>query len=174
MRVDQRPAVDLAALDFANPVAGPAEIQALNAHRGGMVLLDGIVRIDPDHKTIVGYKDVRADEFWAAGHFPQFAVLPGVLMCEAAAQLTSFYMYHQKIVKPEQVIGLGGIDETRFRGMVRPGDRLVMVGTAAKATARMTKFAATGYVKRAGVFEAVFETSLLGVTLGTFEDLLGA
>lgn len=174
MRVDQRPTVDLAAIDFSKLVAGPEQIQANIPHRGDMLLLDGVVLVDPGQKLIVGFKDARPDEFWVKGHFPKFAVMPGVLMCEAAAQLTSYYMYDQKIVKPDQVIGLGGIDESRFRGLVRPGDRLALVGYASKATARMTRFAVTGYVARAGKFDVVFETTLLGVSLGTFEDLLRA
>lgn len=174
MRVDQTPAVDLAAIDFGTLVAGPAEIQAVNPHRYEMLLLDGVAVVDPARKLIVGFKDLGPDSFWVRGHFPRYAVMPGVLMVEAAAQMTSFYMYHQKIVKPEQVIGLGGIDETRFRGLVRPGDRLVLVGVAAKATARMTRFAVTGHVKRGDQYELAFETTLLGVALGTFEDLLRA
>lgn len=170
----EKPPVDLTAIDFATPLAGRNEILALNPHRGAMVLLDGIVSLDTEKKIIVGYKDVRADEFWTSGHFPNFPVMPGVLMCEAGAQLTSFYMYHQNIVPRDRLVGLGGIEDTRFREPVRPGDRLVMVGVARRTAPRLTRFEITGYVSRNGQYESAFETTILGVTLGTVEDLLRA
>ena len=62
-------------------------------------MLDGIVLIDPGRHLIVGYKDVRPDEFWVRGHMPGFPLLPGVLMCEAAAQLSCYYAVSQKVVR---------------------------------------------------------------------------
>ncbi|QEL20390.1 3-hydroxyacyl-ACP dehydratase FabZ family protein [Limnoglobus roseus] len=170
----ENPLVDLAALDFTRPLVDRDGVLALNPHRGAMVLLDGIVSIDGERKVIVGYKDVTADEFWASGHFPNFPVMPGVLMCEAAAQLTSFYMYQQKIVAADRLVGLGGIEETRFREPVRPGDRLILVGLGRRTAPRLTRFEVKGYVSRAGTFESVFETTIMGVTLGTLKDLIGA
>lgn len=170
----EQPHVDLAALDFTRLAAGPAEIQALNPHRGAMVLLDGIVSIDAERQVIVGFKDVRADEFWASGHFPQYPVMPGVLMCEAAAQLTSFYMYNQQIVPRDRLVGLGGIEDARFREQVRPGDRLILVGVGRRTAARLTRFEIRGYVARDGKFEQAFETTILGVTLKPIEEMLRA
>ena len=52
-----------------------------------MEQLDGHRPPRPEQHLVVGYKDVRADEFWVRGHMPGNPLLPGVLMCEAAAQL---------------------------------------------------------------------------------------
>jgi 3-hydroxyacyl-[acyl-carrier-protein] dehydratase len=73
----------------------------------------------------VGYKDVTRDEFWVRGHFPAVPLMPGVLMCEAAAQLSSYYTQKHNLLEA-QVIGFGGMEDVRFREPVVPGDRLVI------------------------------------------------
>lgn len=171
MPADDVPAVDLEAIDFSNLIADRAGIEAVNPHRHEMLLLGGIVSIDVEKKIIVGFTDLGHDEFWARGHFPQFPVMPGVLMCEAAAQLTSFYMHHQGIVSPDNLVGLGGIETARFREPVRPGERLVLAGVGRRLGRRLTKFDVTGHVKKNDKYDVAFETTILGVTLGTWEDL---
>ena len=74
---------------------------------------------------------MRHDEFWAHGHMPGMPLMPGVIMCEAAAQLSSYYTLKNKLM--EGVIGFGGMDEVRFRGVVRPGDRFVIMCRLLKA-----------------------------------------
>jgi 3-hydroxyacyl-[acyl-carrier-protein] dehydratase len=164
------PAVDLAAIDFSNVVAGIDEIRTINPHRYEFEMLTAIVHINPTHHVIVGYKDVTPNEFWVRGHMPGFPLMPGVLMCEAAAQLCGFYYVHQKIGDPGALLGLAGIDETRFVRQVRPGERLVLVGTGAKINRRMTKFRVVGTVNG----EKVFETLVSGVPIGKLEELRGA
>ncbi len=66
--------------------------------------------------------------------------------------------------------GLGGIEDTRFLRPVRPGDRLVLVGSGEKVHRRMTKFRVSGYVGT----ERVFETLVVGVPIGKWEELKGA
>ena len=61
------------------------------------------------------------------GHMPGYPLLPGVLMCEAAAQLCSCYIVTSGLLEGD-FIGFGGMENVRFRGPVRPGDRLVLVG----------------------------------------------
>jgi 3-hydroxyacyl-[acyl-carrier-protein] dehydratase len=103
--------------------------------------------------VIVGYKDVRPDEFWVRGHMPDYPLMPGVLMCEAAAQLCSFYMISQKLVHTE-FLGFGGLEKTRFRHPVHPGDRLVLVGKAEKLNRRQMTFDVQGIVGSKMVFQA--------------------
>jgi 3-hydroxyacyl-[acyl-carrier-protein] dehydratase len=164
------PALDLASLDFSKPVAGIDEIRKNNPQRHEFEMLSAIVHIDPVKHLIVGYKDVTPNDFWVRGHMPGFPLMPGVLMCEAAAQLCGFYYTHQKIGDPGELLGLAGIDETRFVRQVRPGERLVMVGTGVKINRRLTKFRVVGTVNADKVFEALVS----GVPIGKLEELRGA
>jgi 3-hydroxyacyl-[acyl-carrier-protein] dehydratase len=164
------PVLDLAAIDFSNVLAGIDEIRALNPHRHEFEMLTAVVYLDSVHHVIVGYKDLTDKEFWVRGHMPGFPLMPGVLMCEAAAQLSSFYYSRQKIGDPGVLLGLGGLDETRFVRQVRPGERLVMVGTGVKIHRRMTKMRVVGTVNG----EKTFETLVTGVPIGKLEELRGA
>jgi 3-hydroxyacyl-[acyl-carrier-protein] dehydratase len=162
--------VDLSSLDFSQPVADNTAIRAVNPHRYEMEMLDGVVLIDTTRHLIVGYKDVRLDEFWVRGHMPTYPLLPGVLMCEAAAQLSCYYAVSQKFVDGNALQGLGGIDKARFHRPVRPGERLVLVGNGIKVHRRMTRFAVTGLVDG----EKAFEAEVVGVPLGKWEDIVRA
>ena len=109
MPADADLGVDLAVLDFARPVADISAIRDVNPHRFEMELLDGVVLVDKGRHLIVGYKDARPDEFWVRGHMPQYPLLPGVLMCEAAAQLSCYYVVSQGFVEADVLYGLGGL-----------------------------------------------------------------
>lgn len=161
---------DVTTIDFSKVVAGVAEIQAVNPHRFEMLMLSGVVHLDPARHRIVGYKDLTASDFWVRGHMPDFPLFPGVLMCEAAAQLCCYYTVSRKVTDPGVLMGLGGIDEARFYRPVRPGERLVIVGTGLKVHRRLTRFRAVGYVGAEKAFEAV----VVGVPIGKWEDLRGA
>src|SRR5204862_303897 len=84
-----------------------------------------------------GYKDVGTDEFWVRGHMPDYPLLPGVLICEAAAQLCSYYIVTTCLCEGE-LIGFGGLENVRFRSRVRPGARLLLVGKAVHIKRRDT------------------------------------
>ena len=89
-------------------------------------------------------------------------VLPGVLMCEAAAQLCSYYVVTQHVLaSPGDVLGFGGLDGVRFRGVVRPGDRLVLVSKGKRLRRQMSIFNVQGFVGPAMVFEG----DVIGVPL---------
>ncbi|HSQ58153.1 MAG TPA: beta-hydroxyacyl-ACP dehydratase, partial [Gemmata sp.] len=103
------------------------------------------------------------------GHMPGYPVLPGVLMCEGAAQLCSYYIA-RFVVGLGMLIGLAGVDEARFHRPVRPGERLVMVGTGIKVHRRLSRFRVIGSVDGEKAFEAVVG----GVPMGRLEDLRGA
>jgi 3-hydroxyacyl-[acyl-carrier-protein] dehydratase len=162
--------LDLASIDFSNPIAGIEEIRAANPHRFEFEMLTAVVHIDTVNHIIVGYKDLTENEFWIRAHMPGFPLMPGVLMCEAAAQLCAYYYDSQKIGDPGVLLGLGGLDETRFLRQVRPGERLVMVGTGVKIHRRMTKMRVVGTVGG----EKAFETLVIGVPIGKLEELRGA
>ena len=154
------PHLDLASIDFARPLADRAGIERVIPQRHEMVQLSAIVSMDPERHLIVGYKDVTADEFWVRGHFPGSPYLPGVLMCESAAQLTCYYNLANKVTKGA-LIGLGGVENGRFRKAVVPGDRLVLVGKGLKVRSRLTHFDVQGFVDG----DLAFSVEILGVVL---------
>ena len=86
-----KPVVDLSTVDLSRIVAGPEDIRLRNAQRHEMEHLNGVCHLDLEAGVIVGFKNVRDDEFWVRGHIPGRPLLPGVIMCEAAAQLCSYY-----------------------------------------------------------------------------------
>jgi 3-hydroxyacyl-[acyl-carrier-protein] dehydratase len=111
--------------DLGRVIADIHEIRRWNQQRFEMEQLTAIVHEDQTRGLCVGYKDLTPDEFWARGHFPQMPLMPGVLMCEAAAQLSSYFTQKHNLLDAK-VIGFGGLEEVRFREPVVPGDRLVI------------------------------------------------
>ena len=111
--------------DLSAVIADIEEIRRYNQQRFEMEQLTAIVHEDKDRGLCVGYKDTSADEFWARGHFPNVPLMPGVIMCEAAAQLSSYFSQKHQLLEAE-MIGFGGLEDVRFREPVRPGERLVI------------------------------------------------
>lgn len=116
---------DPAEIDYSGVVADIEEIRRINHQRGAMEQLTAIVYDDPASKICIGYRDTGENEFWFAGHMPDMPLMPGVIMCEAAAQVCSFHSGRHDLLGCE-VIGFGGLDNVRFRGVVLPGDRLAV------------------------------------------------
>jgi len=117
--------IDPGTYDLDTVIADIHEIRRWNRQRFEMEQLTAIVYEDRTRDLCVGYKDVTPDEFWVRGHFPAMPLMPGVMMCEAAAQLSSYYTQRHNLLDAE-LIGFGGLEEVRFRGPVVPGDRLVI------------------------------------------------
>ena len=111
--------------DLDRVIADIHEIRRWNMQRFEMEQLTAIVHEDQSRSLCVGYKDVTRDEFWVRGHFPEMPLMPGVLMCEAAAQLSSYYTQKHNLLDAK-LVGFGGMEEVRFREPVIPGDRLVI------------------------------------------------
>jgi 3-hydroxyacyl-[acyl-carrier-protein] dehydratase len=117
---------DISGIDIDRVVFDQEAIREANPQRGDMEQLNAITYAEPSLGRIIGYKDVREDEFWVPGHIPGRPLLPGVLMIEAGAQLASFYT--RKFVGWKGFIGFGGADEIRFRQAVPPGVRMHLIG----------------------------------------------
>ena len=111
--------------DLERVVADIHEIRRWNKQRFEMEQLTAIVHEDLSRGLCVGYKDLGPDEFWIRGHFPGVPLMPGVLMCDAAAQLSSYFSTRYNLLDAA-VVGFGGLEEVRFREPVRPGNRLVI------------------------------------------------
>jgi 3-hydroxyacyl-[acyl-carrier-protein] dehydratase len=101
----------------------------------------------------LGYKDVTDKEFWVRGHIPGRPIMPGVIMVEAAAQLCSFFM--RRIYGLKGFIGFSGIDETKFRETVVPGNRLYLLGHIHKVRSRQFSAMVQGITNDKRVFETV-------------------
>ena len=124
--------VDWDSLDLTHILADKEEIRKQNPHRFEMEMLTAIVHEDYENQLCIGYQDVSPDAFWVRGHMPGYPIMPGVLICESAAQLASFYA-HKLDYLDQGIMGFGGLDAVKFRGQVRPGDRLYLVVKLLKA-----------------------------------------
>lgn len=112
-------------------IADRDAILRANPQRHEMMQLTAITLIDAKRGLSAGYKDVTDQEFWVRGHMPDYPLMPGVIMCEAAAQLISFFCRRTGILD-KGFVGFAGMDEVRFRGVVRPGHRLWLVAKTDK------------------------------------------
>jgi 3-hydroxyacyl-[acyl-carrier-protein] dehydratase len=99
------------------------EIMKLLPHRYPFLLVDRITEIDPE-KKIVGLKNVTMNEPFFQGHFPGHPVMPGVLIVEAMAQVAAILVYSSSEENKGKITYFVGIDNTKFRKPVVPGDQL--------------------------------------------------
>lgn len=120
------PIVEFSRFSLDRVIADIEAIRRVNRQRHEMEQLTAVVFEDEPTQAVVGYKDVTDQEFWVRGHMPDFPLMPGVVMCEAAAQLASFYVTKRRLLG-NHAVGFGGLEEVRFRGPVFPNSRLVVM-----------------------------------------------
>lgn len=154
--------LDPSQIDTSKVLVDIEGLRKVNPQRFEMEQVDAIVLLDLENHVVAGYKDVRHDEFWVRGHMPDFPLMPGVLMCEAAAQMVSYYVDRAGI-KMGDFIAFGGMEKVRFRGIVRPGDRLLLVGKGVRVHRRQTIFNVQGFVGST----LVFHGEIIGVQFYT-------
>lgn len=124
--VQRQPIVEFDLFDVHKEIASVEDIQRMNHQRFEIQQLDAILFEDAEKGQIVGVKRVSEEEFWVRGHMPGFPLMPGVIMCEVAAQLSSYFGVKNDLLGCD-VIGLGGLESVRFRGSVTPGQDLVIM-----------------------------------------------
>ena len=121
------------------------EIKKIIPHRYPFLLVDRIIECDFESR-IVGIKNVTADEPFFQGHFPEFPVMPGVLIIEALAQTAC--ILGLKILKLEGKgsVFFTGIDGAKFRKPVVPGDQMRMELTKIKQRKSLFRFEGNAFV----------------------------
>ncbi|MCL6631808.1 MAG: 3-hydroxyacyl-ACP dehydratase FabZ [Alicyclobacillus herbarius] len=113
------------------------DIRKILPHRYPFFLVDRVTELDPG-KRVVGYKLVSANEPHFQGHFPEYNLMPGVLIMEAMAQLGGVAVLTMSEFAGKLPM-FAGMDNVRFRGQVRPGDRLDMELTIDRLRGSMGK-----------------------------------
>lgn len=145
---------DLSSIDLSRqPIFDRKAIDRVNPQRFEMQQLDGVLWYDKEGFRILGYKDVTENEFWVRGHIPGRPLMPGVILVEAAAQLSSFFV--KQIYNVQGFIGFASIDSAKFRSVVEPGHRLYLLGHITKFKRRKYTCVVQGVVDGVMVFDAV-------------------
>jgi len=144
---------DLSGIDLKTVEYTREDIAEVNPQAFEMSQLDGIIWHDLDKLMCLGYKDVTDHEFWVRGHIPGRPIMPGVIMIESAAQLASFFM--KRIYGLEGFIGFSGIEHTKFRETVVPGNRLYLLGHICRIRSRQFSARVQGVINGGMAFDTV-------------------
>lgn len=94
-------------------------------HRYPFLLVDRVLELEKG-KSIVALKNVSTNEPFFQGHFPEYKVMPGVLIVEAIAQAGGVLLYYSVPDPSSKLVFLSKINETKFRRPVVPGDQLIL------------------------------------------------
>ena len=119
-------------------------IKQIIPHRYPFLLIDRIEEHEPGSRA-VGYKNVTANEPFFQGHFPDFPVMPGVLIVEALAQVGAVALLSLE-ENAGKLAFFAGIDKVRFKRQVRPGDTLRLEVAITKSRAGIGFGSATATV----------------------------
>jgi len=117
---------DYDSFNYQQPLYDLEQIRAVNPQRFEMEQLSGVVLLDPEKLEMVAFKEVTLDEFWVRGHMPGYPLMPGVLICEAAAQAAGFFARKHNILQAGDFIGFGGMNDVRFRAPIYPPCRMIL------------------------------------------------
>jgi len=134
------------------PILDINETRAILPHRYPFLLVDHIVELEPER--IVGIKNVTHNEPFFTGHFPDFPVMPGVLIVEAMAQTAGVLVLKTVPDRDRKLVLLVAIENARFRRPVVPGDMLRMEMKVLKRKASVAKMAGVATVDGQVVAEA--------------------
>ena len=131
------------------------EILKYLPHRYPFLLLDRVLEFELDTR-LLAQKNVTINEQFFQGHFPNFPVMPAVLILEAMAQATGLLALRSMDAPPSEnsVYYFVGIDKARFRKPVVPGDQLLIEVTREKTSRRVWQVAAVARVEDAVVADA--------------------
>lgn len=123
------------------------EILKYLPHRYPFLLVDRVLSCEPG-KGITALKNVTINEPFFSGHFPNYPVMPGVLVIEALAQAAGILTLKSVSAKPDQdsIFYFVGIDAARFKRPVQPGDQLILKATILRERIGIWKYSAKAEV----------------------------
>ncbi|HOW86590.1 MAG TPA: 3-hydroxyacyl-ACP dehydratase FabZ [Candidatus Aminicenantes bacterium] len=138
------------------------QIMRFLPHRFPFLLVDRVIEIVP-HKSIVAIKNVTCNEQFFQGHFPEWKIMPGVLILEAMAQAGAVLLFGS-IPDPEtKFVVLSKVDKARFKRMVVPGDQLRMKVEWTREKARICQMKGQALVGDELAAEAEIYASILDI-----------
>src|SRR5665213_1947574 len=127
-------------------------IREILPHRYPFLLVDRIEELETER--VVGIKNVTVNEPFFTGHFPDYPVMPGVLIIEAMAQVAGVLVLSGIPDRKNKLVLLAGVDGAKFRKPVRPGDQLRMEMKILRSKASIAKVSGTATVDGTVVAEA--------------------
>ena len=120
------------------------EIESLLPHRAPFLFVDDIV--EADKEKIIARHVFSEKEFFFAGHFPQYPVVPGVILVETMAQSGGAGLRKLGILGDDALFFLASVDKVKFRRQIRPGDEVRSEIVNLRISAKMIKQAGKAYV----------------------------
>ncbi len=144
--------IDLNGIDLDKTCLTQAQIYEHLPHRHEFMLLEGICHLDVEARKVVGYRNIRPDDWWFRGHVPGRPLLPGVLMLEMAAQISA--VMAKLLGGGQGFVAFGGVDNCKFREPVTAGARLYVLCVAVELRTRRIVSDVQGVVDGRLIFEA--------------------
>ncbi len=147
----------------ASSIIDVEKIKTILPHRYPFLLVDRVLEVE-EGKRIKTLKNVTVNEPFFQGHFPNKSVMPGVLIIEAFAQsaaLLGALGFNENRTSEDDLYYLVGVDKTRFRKPVGPGDQLILDVDFITVKRNIWKFQASAYVDSKLVASAELLTTLM-------------
>lgn len=120
------------------------DIKSLLPHREPFLFVDEIVSCDENSSVCI--RKFTQDDFFFKGHFPQYPVVPGVILIETMAQAGGAVLSYQKKFEEGSLFFLATVDSVKFRNQVRPGDVVRLEITNLRVSSKMVKQSGKAYV----------------------------
>lgn len=120
------------------------DIKSLLPHREPFLFVDEIISVDDNGS--VSEHTFGPDEFFFKGHFPEYPVVPGVILCETMAQAGGAALSYQKKFEEGSLFFFATLDKVKFRNQVRPGDKVRMEIQNLRVSAKMVKQSGKAFV----------------------------